>query len=697
MSADFLIELGTEELPPKALLSLSEAFTSGVVAGLGDRGLNFGAVRSFAAPRRLAITIADLDQSTPDKDLVIWGPPTKVAFGDDGKPSRAAEAFASKNGLALSGLQDFVENDGQQDKLCVRRTESGVQTRELLAEIINGSLAALPIPKRMRWGDKKEEFVRPVQWAVLIYDGKVCNDLILGLTAGNKSRGHRFHANTEIVIQSPQSYEQQLREAFVIADFAARKSIIKEGVHKLAKEIGGHAQVDDDLLNEVAALNEWPVPLMGKFEEHFLSVPAQALISSMKEHQKYFHVVDDKNNLLPAFITVANIESRDPDQVIDGNERVIRPRLADAAFFYENDKKTNLESRREVLKNIVFQVDLGSVYAKTERVAAIAEYIAKNIDADVSLARRAAELSKSDLVTDMVGEFDDLQGVMGRDYALHEGQKQEVAEALFEQYLPRFSGDIIPETKTGIALALADRLDSLAGIFSIGQQPSGSRDPFALRRASLGVLRIILERNIDLDLADLINKSIDNLSLKGGDKPSQKELSKQVLTYILDRFISMYKEKGLATEVFASVAALGLTNPLDINARVEAVNGFTLLPEAASLAAANKRVSNILAKQSDVQIPSTPSAKLFEEDAEHQLATQIIDLQKTIAPLLEQRDYYAVLEKLAGLKEPVDQFFDQVMVMTENAEVRNNRLALLHGLQQLFINVADISQLVPAK
>jgi len=697
MSADFLIELGTEELPPKALLSLSEAFTSGVVTGLRDRGLNFGAVRSFAAPRRLAITVADLDRKTPDNNLVIWGPPSKVAFGDDGKPSRAAEAFANKNGLALSELQDFVENDGQQDKLCVRRTESGVQTQDLLAEIINGSLAALPIPKRMRWGDKKEEFVRPVQWAVLLFDGNVCDDLILGVTASNKSRGHRFHANSEIAIQSPQSYEQQLREAFVIADFATRKRIISDGVHSLAKEIDGHAQVDEDLLNEVAALNEWPVPLMGKFDSHFLSVPAEALISSMKEHQKYFHLVDDQQQLLPAFITVANIESRDPAQVIDGNERVIRPRLADAAFFYENDKKTSLESRRKVLKNIVFQVDLGSVYAKTERVAAIAEQIANKMGSDAKLARRAAELSKSDLVTDMVGEFDDLQGVMGRDYALHEGENQEVAEALFEQYLPRFSGDIVPNSNTGIALALADRLDSLVGIFSIGQQPSGSRDPFALRRASLGVLRIMLQRNIDLDLADLINISIEHLNLKKDAKTTAEELKKQVLTYILDRFISMYKEKGLATEVYASVAALGLSNPLDIDARVEAVNGFTLLPEAAALAAANKRVSNILAKQRDTKIPSTPAASLFEDDAEQRLATQISDLQNSISPLLKQRNYYAVLEKLAGLREPVDQFFDNVMVMTENIEVRNNRLALLQGLQQLFINVADISQLAAVK
>ena len=505
MSADFLVELGTEELPPKALKSLSNAFTDGVVSGLRDLGLNYKDVRSFAAPRRLAITISELDAQTPNKDLVIWGPPVKVAFSDDGTPSKAAEAFAKKNGVTIKELASLIDNDGQQDKLCIRRTENGVDTKTCLADIINRSLAKLPIPRRMRWGYKKEEFVRPAQWAVLLFNDEVLHDSILGITASNTSRGHRFHANQEILIKSPSSYQQQLRDAYVIADFNQRRELITKGVESLAKEINGIAVLENDLLDEVAALNEWPVPLMGEFDEHFLSIPAQALISSMKEHQKYFHVLDAKDQLLPAFITVANIESTDPAQVIDGNERVIRPRLADAAFFYENDKKTTLKSRRSSLKNIVFQADLGSVYDKTQRVAAIAEYLADKMGGQPNLARRAAELSKSDLVTDMVGEFDDLQGDMGRDYALNDGEDKEVAEALFEQYLPRFSGDIVPGTITGAALALADRLDSLMGIFSIGQQPSGSRDPFALRRASLGVLRIILERNLDLDLVAILS------------------------------------------------------------------------------------------------------------------------------------------------------------------------------------------------
>ena len=417
----------------------------------------------------------------------------------------------------------------------------------------------------------------------------------------------------------------------------------------------------------------------------------------MKEHQKYFHVLDANKQLLPAFITVANIESTDPAQVVDGNERVIRPRLADAAFFYENDQKTSLESRRDSLKNIVFQADLGSVFDKTERVAAIAEYLANEMGAQPKLARRAAELSKSDLVTDMVGEFDDLQGVMGRDYALNDNEDSEVAKALFEQYLPRFSGDIVPNTDTGVALALADRLDSLIGIFSIGQQPSGSRDPFALRRASLGVLRIMLERNIDLNLVDVLSYCNAQLNIGKRAKLSGTELEKQVLTYTLERFKSWYKEKGLPAEVFLSVAALKLGNPLDIDARVTAVHRFTLLPEASSLAAANKRVSNILTKQlahSDIAALNTA---LLQEEAEKQLSDSLNSLETLIAPLLANRDYNAVLEKLAELKQPVDQFFEDVMVMAEDMELRQNRLALLDKLHKLFINVADISLLVPAK
>ena len=691
MKADFLVELGTEELPPKALLRLSEAFTDGIVSGFKDHKLSFGEVISYAAPRRLAVVIKDLDTQAPAIDTVAWGPPTKVAFDTDGKPTRAAEAFAAKNGVEVAQLSNNIENDGQQDKLCVRRTAVGSHTRDLLGEVINASLAKLPIPKRMRWGIKKEEFVRPVQWAVLLFDGAVCQETILGLQSSNISRGHRFHCAEDIVIESANSYAMQLERAYVMVDFSSRREVIRDGVIKLATDFGGVAVIDEDLLNEVSALNEWPVPLLGQFDQHFLEVPAQALISSMKEHQKYFHVVDSSNNLMAAFITVANIESKDPTQVVDGNERVIRPRLADAAFFYSKDKGSSLASRRDALKHVVFQAKLGSVYDKTERVAELSVSLAAFSGADPALARRAAELSKSDLVTDMVGEFADLQGTMGRDYALNDGEHVDVADALFEQYLPRFAGDDIPGSAVGTTLALADRLDSLVGIFSIGQQPSGSRDPFALRRASLGILRIMVERKVDMDLMVAIIAAAKPFS------GNSEELCVQVLTYVTDRFKSWYRDEGFAPEVFASVATLGLSNPLDIDARVQAVHRFTLLPQASALAAANKRVSNILVKQLGDETPSSVNVALLQDPAEIILATELESLTALVAPLLKQRDYNAILQKLALLREPVDQFFDDVMVMADNSALRNNRLALLHSLHTLFIGVADISQLVPAK
>ncbi len=697
MRGDFLVELGTEELPPKALLALSNAFTKGIVNGFKAANLSFGEVTSYAAPRRLAVVIKGLDVQAPDSEIVAWGPPVKVAFDAEGQPTRAAQAFAKKNAIDVPQLNEHIENDGQQDKLCVRRIETGCQTSSLLGPVINQSLATLPIPKRMRWGSSKEEFVRPVQWAVLLFNGAVYHEEVLGLTSGNISRGHRFHSEGDIVITSPVSYAEQLYKAHVIVDFNQRRDIIRQGVTELAASIDGEAVIDEDLLDEVSALNEWPVPLMGRFDEHFLQVPSQALVSSMKEHQKYFHVVDQDKNLMAAFITVANIESKDPIQVIDGNERVIRPRLADAAFFYQNDKKNTLESRRESLKQVVFQAKLGSVYAKTDRVAAMAETIAKHTAADPKLARRAAELSKSDLVTDMVGEFDDLQGTMGRDYALNDGEPKEVAEALFEQYLPRFAGDQVPATSTGTALALADRLDSLVGIFSIGQQPSGSRDPFALRRASLGVLRIMIERKIDLDLRLAINAAAAPFELGNEGDLSSDKVSKQVLTYIIDRFKSWYRDEGMAAEVFMAVTALDLSNPLDINARVQAVNQFSQLPEAVALAAANKRVANILAKQLGDSVPAAVQSELLQDPAEQALASVIASLTQDIEPLVQQRDYSGILQKLAQLREPVDGFFDQVMVMADDQAIRDNRLALLFSLRQLFINVADISQLAPSK
>ncbi len=693
MSKDFLVEIGTEELPPKILRQLSEAFANGISKGLKDRQLGFDLMTVYAAPRRLAVLISELDEQTPDQDIVSWGPPLKVAFDADGQPTKAAEAFARKNGLGVESLAKLVENDGQQDKLCVRQSITGSNTQALLGDIINQSLTALPVPKPMRWGRSRQEFVRPVQWAVVLFGADTVAIDILGVTSGNLSRGHRFHSSGDIEITSPGSYRDALYDAFVMVDFDQRRELIRQGVMAEAEKANGHAVIGEDLLEEVTSLNEWPVPLMGHFEEHFLEVPAEALVSSMAQHQKYFHVVDANNQLMPLFITVANIVSSDPQQVISGNERVIRPRLADAAFFYSTDLKTTLEARRESLRKIIFQSKLGTVYDKTARVSALAKTLAPFVGADVAAAGRAGELCKSDLVTEMVGEFDDLQGVMGRYYALHDGEDKAVAEALLEQYLPRFAGDAIPASATGAALALADRLDTLVGIFAIGQQPSGSRDPFALRRASLGILRIIIERNIDIDLKVAIAGAAQQLALTEASDDCQE----QVLTYIIERLKSWYRDQSITPEVFASVASVGLSNPLDMDARVKAVDQFSRATEAVALASANKRVLNILVKQGEANVAEKVDSTLFEDPAETQLAADIERLSLLIAPLVAERNYVGVLAALATLREPVDNFFDAVLVMADNLEVRANRLALLHNLRQLFLNVADISHLVVGK
>ena len=691
--ADFLVEIGTEELPPKALLSLIEAFRESIVKQLADSGLGFAGVQTFATPRRLAVMVESLDQQAPSKEVIAWGPPTKVAFDESGQPSRAAEAFASKNGIALDVLLEYVENDGKQDKLCYRATEQGLSSTVLLPGIIETALAALPIPKRMRWGAQREEFVRPVHWVVMLLGPDVITATIMGLATGNTSQGHRFHGPGEVAINSPGSYVDDLRAAFVIADFDERRERIRNGIQSCAESAGGTAVIDEDLLNEVTALNEWPVSLAGEFDKRFLEVPSEALISSMKEHQKYFHLVDDRDQLLPLFVTVANIDSKDPSQVIRGNERVIRPRLADADFFYKTDLKTSLAERRESLKNIVFQSRLGSVFYKTERVARLSIALAATVGADPEKAQRAAELSKSDLVSDMVGEFDKLQGIMGRYYAINDGEDREVAEALYEQYLPKFAGDKIPATAIGATLALADRLDTLAGIFGIGQKPSGSRDPFALRRASLGVLRIVVEKEIDLDLREALSLAIK----QHGDLAATETLCEEVLTYMLDRFKSWYEDEKIASEVFQSVAAKQLSKPLDIHQRVQAVHAFSQLPEAAALASANKRVSNILSKQSAIDTSLSINPALLEAGAEQTLAADLSVLADKVEPLLRERRYTDALTKLAQLQKPVDQFFDDVMVMTDDEAVRNNRLNLLHKLRSLFLEVADISLLAPSK
>ncbi|MBC7192677.1 glycine--tRNA ligase subunit beta [Marinobacter sp.] len=688
---DFLVEIGTEELPPKALKPLSDAFTRGIAQGLEAAGVAFGKLETFAAPRRLAVRVRDLADAQPDKPVEKRGPAVKAAFDDAGNPTRALTGFATSLGITPDQLDTLETDKGAW--VVYRTVEKGKPTVELMPELVDQSLAALPIPKRMRWGAHRTEFVRPVHWIILMYGNKVLNAPIMGLIPGNTTRGHRFHCPKELIVPTPNDYELVLREeGKVLADFAERREKIRAGVTTIAgQQSNGQAVIDDDLLDEVTALNEWPVPLLGNFEERFLEVPAEALISSMKEHQKYFHVVDNNGRMLPHFITVANLESKDPAQVISGNEKVIRPRLSDAAFFYETDRKTRLEDRIEALKPIVFQEKLGSIHDKSVRVAALAKKIAEAIDSDPALAERAAMLAKTDLVTEMVLEFTDLQGVMGEYYARHDSEPEEVAKALNEQYMPRFAGDDLPGTLTGCAVAIADRIDSLVGLFGINQPPSGTRDPFGLRRASLGVLRIIIERELPLDLQTLCEWATENFTVL-----TEQNTASTVVDYMLERFRAHYDEQGIGAEVYLAVHARRPTRPLDFDRRVKAVEAFRQLPEAQALAGANKRVSNILTKQGGDNIGEAVDTSLLQEAGEKTLAEQVEQQAQAVLPLFEQGDYSSALRSLAQLREPVDRFFDEVMVMADDEAVRNNRLALLNRLRNLFLRVADISLLPTA-
>ena len=685
---DFLVELGTEELPPKALKTLSDAFTQGIQKGLENAGIAFGRVEAFAAPRRLAVRVRALGDAQPDKPVEKRGPAVKAAFDDSGNLTRALTGFATSLGITPDQLDTLETDKGAW--VVYRTIEKGRPTVDLLPELVDQSLAALPIPKRMRWGAHRTEFVRPVHWAIMLFGNKVIDTPFMGLTPGNKTRGHRFHCPKSLIVPTPGDYEVVLKqEGYVIADFAERREQIRKGVTALARtEAAGQAVIDEDLLDEVTALNEWPVPLMGRFEERFLDVPAEALISSMKEHQKYFHVVSSEGKVLPLFITVANLESKDPGQVISGNEKVIRPRLSDAAFFYETDRKTRLEDRIDRLKPIVFQEKLGSLYDKSVRVSALAEKIAGAIGSDPVLAKRAAMLAKTDLVTEMVLEFTDLQGIMGEYYAANDGENPDVASALNEQYMPRFAGDDLPRTLTGCTLAIADRLDSLVGLFGINQPPSGTRDPFALRRASLGVLRIIIERELPLDLQTCCEWATENFAVL-----TEEDTASTVVDYMLERFRAHYEEQGINAEVYLAVHARRPTQPLDFDRRVRAVENFRQLPEAQALAGANKRVSNILTKQGGDSIGETIDDSLLQDPAEKTLAEQIRKQADTVIPLFEKGDYATALSSLANLREPVDRFFEEVMVMAEDDATRNNRLAMLNSLRNLFLRVADISVL----
>lgn len=687
---DFLVELGTEELPPKALQQLSQAFLKGIESGLKQVQLSYNVAQAFASPRRLAVVVEALQTHQADINVEKRGPAVAAAFDSEGLPTKALQGFARSCGVEVDALQTMETDKGKW--LVYREQQPGQHAAEILPTIVQQALAALPIPKRMRWGNSEEEFVRPVHWLVMLLGETVVPARIMGVDAQQMSRGHRFHQPALFKIETPASYVQQLRDqGHIMADSAVRRASIEQQVAALAQQLGGEAVIDAALLEEVTGLVEWPTVIAGKFDQRFLELPSQALISSMQGHQKYFPVANPSGGLLPFFITVSNIESTDPAQVIAGNERVIRPRLSDAAFFWETDRKQTLADRQAQLKTIVFQNQLGTVYDKSQRVATLAGIIASLIGGDKVLAERAGVLAKCDLVTEMVGEFPELQGIMGRQYAALDKEPDEVVAAMDEQYMPRFAGDDLPATKTGQALSIAEKVDTICGLFGIGQPPSGTKDPFALRRAAIGVLRILIEKSLAVDLQSIIEKAISNLNVTLSS--SEEDVANQVKEYFYERLKGYAKEVGYRFDEIDAVNAIQSKQPIDFMNRLEAVKIFRKLPEAEALSAANKRIDNILKKNDAQLLQSAIETALLQDAAEIQLANRLTETQSEVVTLLAAGQYQYVLLALAPMRDDIDRFFDEVMVMAEDKAIRENRLALLARTRALFLGVADISYL----
>ena len=683
---NFLVEIGTEELPPKALKTLATSFADNVEAELNQAGLTFDKIEWFAAPRRLAVKVLNLATQQPSKEIEKRGPAVSAAFDAEGKPTKAAEGWARGCGITVEQAERIATDKGEW--LVHRAKIEGQPTKNLLNGIVANALAKLPIPKPMRWADKTVQFIRPVHTVTMLLGDELIEGEILGVASARTIRGHRFLGEKEFEIQHADQYPQLLREkGSVVADFNERKAEILAKSQAKATALGGVADIEESLLEEVTSLVEYPNVLAAKFEERFLAVPAEALVYTMKGDQKYFPIYDKDGKLLPHFIFVSNINPEDPTAIIEGNEKVVRPRLTDAEFFFKTDLKQKLVDRLPRLETVLFQQQLGTLKDKTDRIEQLAGEIAKQIGADEAKAKRAGLLSKCDLMTNMVFEFTDTQGVMGMHYARHDGEDEEVAVALNEQYMPRFAGDELPKSLVASAVALADKFDTLTGIFGIGQAPKGSADPFALRRAALGALRIIVEKNLPLDLEDLVKKS----AALFGDKLTNKNVVADVVDFMLGRFRAWYQDEGIAVDVIQAVLARHPTRPADFDARVRAVSHFRTLDSAEALAAANKRVSNILAK-ADAAIGEI-NLTACVEPAEKALAEAVLALHTEVQPLIAKGDYTAVLDKLANLRAPVDNFFDNVMVNAEDPALRQNRLAILNTLQDLFLQVADISVL----
>lgn len=683
---DFLFELGTEELPPIALPELERALAESITAGLAAAGLAHAGLKSYAAPRRLAVLVRGLPAAQPEQLIKRRGPPVNAAFDKQGAPTRAATAFAESCGVALDALGRVTEGKGE--FLSFEGKKPGAATVSLLPGIVQAALDALPIPKRMRWGASEAEFVRPVHWVLMRFGDEVVPARLLDTDAGATTRGHRFHAPQALAVPAPADYAKVLREqGFVLADFAERRERIRDAVTARAAALGGRAVMDDALLDEVTALVEWPVAIEGRFEEHFLALPREVLLCTLQEHQRYFAIEDDKGALLPLFITVSNIESREPARVREGNERVVRPRLSDAAFFQTQDRRKPLADSRTGLDAVTFQAKLGSIGDKVRRVGALAATIAPQVGADGALVARAAELCKCDLISAMVGEFPELQGTMGAYHAAADGEPAEVVAAIREHYQPRGAGDALPATATGTALALADRLDTLAGIFGIGQRPSGTKDPFALRRAAIGVLRILLEQHRDLDIGTLVDAAVALQPVKTGTTTAE------VREFILERLRAQAHEAGHPAEAFDAVLASGSTRPLDLMARLDALAAFRRLPEAEALAAANKRIANILRKSDGGADAGRIDPARLVVDAEKVLHGALEAMAPEVDTALKTGRYNDALTRLAGLRPAVDAFFTEVMVNDPDPALRANRLALVGRVREMFSGVADLSRL----
>lgn len=686
MAKNFLIELGTEELPPTALRSLAEAFASNFEAELKAADLAHQGVKWYATPRRLALKIAELAESQADKVVEKRGPAVSAAFDADGNPTKAAQGWARGNGITVEQAERLKTDKGEW--LLHKEEVKGKPVQELVVDFAAKALAGLPIPKAMRWGNSDIQFIRPVKTLTILLGDELIEGSILGVSSARTIRGHRFMGESEFTIDSADQYPAILEErGKVMADYDARKAIILADSEKAAAAVGGKADLEDDLVEEVTSLVEWPVVLTAKFEEEFLKVPSEALVYTMKGDQKYFPVYDENKKLLPNFIFVSNIESKEPRHVIEGNEKVVRPRLADAEFFFNTDRKRPLIDRLPELEQAIFQKQLGTIKDKTDRITELAGYIAEQIGADVEKSQRAGLLAKCDLMTSMVFEFTDTQGVMGMHYATHDGEDEQVALALYEQYMPRFAGDDLPSTDISASVAMADKLDTLVGIFGIGQAPKGS-DPFALRRAALGVLRIIVEKEYNLDLVDLVAKAQSLF----GDKLSNANVATDVIDFMLGRFRAWYQDEGFSVDIIQAVLARRPTKPADFDKRVKAVSHFRELDAAESLAAANKRVGNILAKF-DGELAQEIDLALLQEDAEKALAEKVEILAEALEPVFAAGNYQEALSRLAELREPVDAFFDNVMVMADDEALKTNRLTLLNKLRNLFLDIADISLL----